>query len=255
MSMVKTPKEIEAMREGGRILALVLREASQKAVPGVSTVFLNKEVERMIRAQGATPSFLGYRTEGAPVPYPATLCASVNDAVVHAIPSENIKLKEGDIIGLDLGLWWKGLCVDAAVTVGVGNISAKSQKLIDTAREALIKGVSVVRSGARTGDVGETVQKYVESNGFGVVRDLAGHGVGNKVHEDPLIRNFGRKGTGEMLQAGMTIAIEPMVNEGAWQVKMDEDGWTIRTADGKLSAHFEHTILVTETGYEILTQV
>ncbi len=248
-----TEKEIQTLREGGKMLAEILYAVVKKAVPGASTAFLNTEAERLIRAHGAKPSFLGYTVRGAPAPYPAALCTSVNDEVVHAIPSEKRILKDGDIIGLDLGLWWNGLCVDAAVTVGVGDISAKAQKLIDVARQALQEGIAAVKRGAPTGDVGHAVQTYVEKNGFSVVRDLAGHGVGRAVHEEPIVLNFGKKGTGELLEEGMVIAIEPMVNEGDWHVKADTDGWTIRTADGKLSAHFEHTVLVTREVCKVLT--
>lgn len=251
---VKTKDEIEKMREGGKILAEILSFVSKKAVPGVSTAHLNTEAERLIRARGATPSFLGYVTHASPTPYPAALCTSVNDEVVHAIPSKRI-LKEGDIVGLDLGLWHKGLCVDAAVTVGVGAISAKAKKLIEVTKDALYKGIAAAKDGVRTGDIGCAIQTYVEKRGFSVVRDLAGHGVGHAVHEDPMILNFGKKGTGEFIRTDMTLALEPMVNEGDWRVKVGPDGWGIRTADGMLSAHFEHTIVVTKDGCEILTEI
>ena len=164
-------------------------------------------------------------------------------------------LKEGDIVGLDLGLWYGGMCVDMAVTVGVGAVGATAQKLIEVTRQSLSRGITAVRNGARTGDIGFAIASYVEKNGFGVVRDLAGHGVGYKVHEDPLIMNFGKKGTGEQLLTGMTIALEPMVTEGDWHVTIDRDGWTIRTRDGKLAAHFEHTLVVMDDGCEILTEL
>ncbi len=252
MSAVKTQQEIMAMREGGKILAGVLDEVSQKAVAGATTAFLNAEAERLIRAAGATPSFLGYRARGARTPYPATLCTSVNDEVVHGIPSERV-LREGDIIGLDIGLWYRDLCVDMAITVPIGTVSEKARHLIVVTRQSLYEGIAAVHAGARTGDIGYAVEQYVKPHGFGIVRELAGHGVGHAVHEEPPIMNFGKKGTGELLEAGMTIALEPMVTEKGWQVKTGSDGWTIKTADESLAAHFEHTVLVTKDGCEILT--
>ncbi len=255
MGTVKTVQETQAMREGGTILAVVLDEVAKRVAPGKSTLFLSNLAYELILAHNAQPSFLGYQPISSTPPYPAALCVSVNDEVVHAIPSQKRILKEGDIVGLDLGLWFNGMCVDAAVTVGVGTIGTEAQKLIDVTRESLYAGIAAVKNGARTGDIGFAVASYVEKNGFGVVRDLAGHGVGYKVHEEPLIVNFGKKGTGELLSAGMTIALEPMVTQGDWHVTIDRDGWTIRTRDGKLSAHFEHTVLVTEDGCEILTEL
>lgn len=235
------------------MLADIVRKIAGIAIPGASTADLNREAERLIRACGAAPSFLGYTAFGAQKPYPAALCASVNDEVVHVIPSNRV-LKEGDIVGLDLGLWYKGLCVDAAVTVGIGAISVRAKKLLATTRDALFLGIAQVKDGVYTGDIGCAVQEFVERAGFSVVRDLAGHGVGHAVHEEPLILNFGKKGQGELLKAGMTIAIEPMVNAGGWRIKIDEDGWGIRTTDGSLSAQFEHTVAVTKEGCEILTE-
>ncbi len=245
MGTVKTTQEIQAMREGGVILAFVLAQVARRVATGVTTAFLNKLAHELILSRNAKPSFLKYQPHNAVSPYPAALCTSVNDEVVHIIPSER-KLKEGDIIGLDLGLWYGGMCVDAAVTVGVGAINQEAQKLIDVTRESLCKGIAAVKNGARTGDIGCAVQTYVEKNGFGIVRDLAGHGVGYKVHEDPSILNFGRKGTGDILKTGMTIALEPMVTQGDWRVTVDKDGWGIRTRDGKLSAHLEHMSITLE---------
>lgn len=251
--MTKTPQEIQAMREGGAILASVLQQVSTHVAPGITTLQLDHIAQDLIKKHGAIPSFLNYQPQGANTPYPAALCTSVNDEVVHGIPSER-KLCEGDIIGLDLGLWYKNVCVDAAITVGVGAISFHAQKLITVTRESLYAGISAVKAGARLGDIGNAIQTHIEKNKFGVVRDLAGHGVGHAVHEDPLILNFGKKGTGQLLEENMTIALEPMVTEGDWQVTIDDDGWTIRTKDRKLSAHFEHTLVVTQHGCEILTE-
>lgn len=252
--MKKTKEEIVAMREGGKLLARILREVSEKVVPGVSTAFLNDEAERLIKQYGVKPVFLGYKPSWAESAYPAVICTSVNDEVVHAIPSSQRILKEGDILGLDLAIWHKDMCVDSAITLGVGKIVQNAQKLIDVTRESLQRGIAVVKAGGRLGDIGHAVQAYVEQNGFSVVRDLAGHGVGHAMHEEPSVLNFGKKGTGEVLEEGMTIAIEPMVNAGTWKVKSDADGWTIRTSDGSLSAHFEHTVLITKDGYEVLTK-
>ncbi len=252
--MIKSPQEIQAMREGGVLLASVLKQVAAHVAPGVTTKDLDNLAQELIVGHGAIPSFLNYQPSGVSVPYPAALCTSVNDEVVHGIPSERI-LREGDIIGLDLGLWYKDVCVDSALTVGVGAISPKAQKLIAVTRESLYAGIAEVKAGARLGDIGNAIQTLIEKNKFGVVRDLAGHGVGHAVHEEPLILNFGKKGTGQVLEENMTIALEPMVTEGNWHVTIDEDDWTIRTADRMLSAHFEHTLLVTKNGYEILTEL
>ena len=251
--LIKTEKEIQAMREGGKILAKILEEVAKKVAPGVTTAFLNKEAIRLISAYGARPSFLGYRPKGAPSPYPAALCTSVNDEIVHAIPSKR-KLNEGDIIGLDLGIWYKDMCVDSALTAGVGKISTGARELIETAEQSLREGIATVKNGAKIGDIGHAISDYVEKRGFSVIRDLAGHGVGRGPHEDPMILNFGAKGKGQTIVSGMTLAIEPMIAEGDWHIKAGEDGWTLKTLDGKLSAHFEHTVLVTDEGCEILTQ-
>ncbi|MDP3986544.1 MAG: type I methionyl aminopeptidase [Candidatus Veblenbacteria bacterium] len=253
-SLVKTAAEIEAMRAGGRILATVLGEVAAAVRPKVSTGELNALAERRLRELGATPSFLDYgKEEGNP--YPATLCTSVNTEVVHGIPSQTKVLQEGDIVGLDLGCWYKELCTDMAITVPVGTISVEAKKLIKVTRQALDMALRQVRGGVRVGDVGQAVQSFVEAQGFTVVRKLTGHGVGRTVHEEPPIPNFGHAGTGPVLPAGATIAIEPMVNAGGDEVETLEDGWTVVTADNSLSAHFEHTVLVTENGCEILTRM
>ncbi len=253
MSLIKTAEEIEIMREGGRILAKVLAQVSQEAKAGVSTLHLDMLARQGLKALGASPSFLNYRTGNAV--FPASLCTSVDNALVHGVPSPTFILEPGQIIGLDLGAWYKGLCTDMAVTVAVGKIPKPTQKLIDVTKKSLVLALKKVHAGARIGDIGEAVQTYVEKEGFSVVRDLVGHGVGHAVHEDPRIPNFGKKGTGPLLQEGMTIAIEPMVNAGRPEVKVMSDGWTIVTADDSLAAHFEHTVLVTKHGCEILTTV
>jgi len=253
MNLIKTKEEIEKMRAGGRILATALHEVAAAVQPGITTSELNDIAEQALKKAGARPSFLGYG-RGKGNSYPASLCTSINEAVVHAIPSPDIKLEAGQIIGLDLGCWYEGLCTDMAITVPVGEISVSAQKLIKITEQSLYEGLKQIKSGARLGDIGQAIQALVEANGFSVVRDLCGHGVGHAVHEDPAIPNFGRAGTGLKLEAGMTIAIEPMVNMGKARVDFLADGWTVVTSDKSLSAHFEHTVVVTEQGCEILTQ-
>lgn len=250
--LIKTESEIAVMRQGGKILSLILKEVASKAVSGVTTAFLNEEAEKLIRQYGARPSFLEYRPPGSGRSYPASLCTSVNDEIVHALPSKRI-LKEGDILGLDLGIWFENMCVDAALTVGVGKISPRAEKLIRVTEQSLCEGIATVRNGAKIGDIGHSIASLVEKNGFAVVRDLAGHGVGRSPHEEPMILNFGAKGKGQTITSGMTLAIEPMVVEGDWHIKTGDDDWALKTIDGKLSAHFEHTVLVTDEGCEVLT--
>ena len=248
MIYIKTPEEIEKMREGGEILAQILKKVAENVRPGTSTKYLDKLATKLIYQNNAKPSFKGY--EG----YPNALCISVNEEVVHGIPSSRI-LKEGDIIGLDLGIVYKGMYTDHAVTVPAGGVSKKAQKLINVTKEALEQGIKQVKVDGYIGDVSWAIQKFVEENGFSVVRDLIGHGVGKKVQEEPEIPNFGQAGQGAKLEKGMTLAIEPMVNIGDWKVKILSDGWTVVTADGSLSAHFEHTIVVVKNGAEVLTKI
>lgn len=253
MNYEKTDQEIELMRRGGKILAEVLGAVAKEVRPGISTSYLDMMAQQGLKARGANPSFLGYRTGN--LSFPASLCTSVNEAVVHGVPSPDFILAEGQIIGLDLGAWYKGLCTDMAITVPVGKISRDAAKLIKITKQSLDIGIKQVQGGARVGDIGEAIQAYVEAAGFTVVKDLVGHGVGRAVHEEPRVPNFGRAGTGPLLKEGMTIAIEPMVNIGGPAVTILSDGWTVVTADGSLSAHFELTVLVTKHGFEILTKV
>lgn len=234
------------MREGGRLLAEAVRIVIDAVRPGVTTAALDDIFVSVIGAMKAESSFLGYHG------YPKTICTSVNDQVVHAIPGDRT-LQEGDIIGIDCGIRYKGFCTDMARTVPVGAISSDAQQLIDATRESLARAIALVREGACIGDIGATVQEHVEALGYSVVRDLVGHGVGESVHEPPPIPNYGTRGRGERLRAGMVIAIEPMVNIGSPTVVFSDDGWTVRTEDGTLSAHFEDTIAVTQEGFEILT--
>jgi methionyl aminopeptidase len=255
MIIIKTPEEIAIMRECGKILAGILQKVANAVKPGISTHELDSMAEKMIRDAGGEPAFLNYAVEGdEDNPYPATLCTSVNHEVVHGIPSKNSILQEGDIIGLDIGMFYKGLCTDTAITVGVGKISEDKQRLLDVTARALRKGIAKVKSGAKVGDIGSAIQQYVESEGFSVVKQLVGHGVGKEIHEDPRIPNYGKENTGIELTEGMTIAIEPMVNVGEELVQTEDDQWTISTVDKSLSAHFEHTVVVTKNGCTIITE-
>ncbi len=252
--IIKTKEEIEILREGGHRLASVLKKVAAKVAPGISTYELDQYAHKLIKELGDEPAFLGYKPEGQKFPYPATLCTSVNDEVVHGIPNKNKILKEGDIVSLDLGLKHKGMFTDHAVTVAVGKINSNSQKLLIDTKEALEVGIANARAGKTVGDIGYAIEKFVNKK-YGIVRDLAGHGVGKKIHEDPFVPNFGKPGKGERLVPGMVIAIEPMLNLGGANVVTMPDGYTIKTADGSRSAHFEHTILITEDNAEILTTI
>ena len=254
MIIIKTPEEIEILREGGKRLAFVLHETAKRVVPGISTKELDEYAEKLICDKGDVPAFLNYKPEGAPYHYPATLCLSVNNEVVHGIPSKDKILKEGDIISIDCGLKHKGLFTDSAITVPVGKASPKDAKLLQVTKEALLVGIEAARSGNKTGDIGYAIESFVKPYKFSIVRVLSGHGVGKHIHEDPFVPNYGKKGTGAKLVPGMVIAIEPMLNVGSEEVYLDEDGYTYKTEDGSRSAHFEHTILITDGEPEILTQ-
>lgn len=255
MVIIKSPEEIKILREGGRRLATVLYKVKEIVKPGISTWELDKYVEKLIKEMGDYPAFLNYRPEGANIPFPASLCISVNDEVVHGIPSKNRILKEGDIVALDLGIRHKNLFTDMAITVPVGAVSSVDLKLIQITEKALQVGIDAAIAGNTVGDIGYAIENFIRPHKFGIVEVLSGHGVGRAIHEDPYIPNFGKKGTGAKLVPGMVVAIEPMVNNGTKKVTIDNDGYTFRTADGKKSAHFEHTILITENGPEILTKI
>ena len=251
---LKTSEEIEILREGGKNHAVILAELASLVRPGVSTLILEEEALRLIKAGGDKPAFLGYKPKGARRPYPAALCISINDEIVHGIPNEKERIiKEGDIVSLDLGLTHKGLITDAAITVPAGAIDDESRRLIETAREALARGVEQAKSEKHVGDIGFAISSVVKPSGFTLAEDLAGHGIGYAVHEEPFVPNFGKPGKGEKLVPGMVIAIEPMVNEGSAAIKLTDDGYTIKTADGSRSAHFEHSVAITEKGNIILT--
>ncbi len=234
------------MRQAGRIVAVVLEILARQIRPGMKTKELDIIADREIERLGAKPSFKGYRG------FPANLCVSVNDEIVHGIPGERV-LDEGDIVSLDLGAIFMGFHGDAAVTVGVGEVSLSAEKLMETTKGALKAGIEAAYPGASLGDVSAAIQNYAESRGYSVVREYTGHGIGREMHEEPQIPNFGSPGTGPVLRRGMTIALEPMVNIGDWRTRCGDDHWTVFTADGSLSAHFEHTIAITDAEPEVLT--
>lgn len=250
-SLIKSKQEIETIAEGGRLLAGVLRATAKLARAGVSTWELNEFAERKIFELGGRPSFKNHGPKKNP--FPAGLCTSVNEVVVHGIPSKTVILKEGDIIGLDIGMEYKGLYTDMAVTVAVGKIAPRIKELLEVTKKSLQIGIELLRPGVKTGDLGAEIQKIVEAAGFGVVRDLIGHGVGYAVHEDPAVPNYGPKGSGVTLKEGMVIAVEPMVTLGDWQIAIEDDQWTVTTLDYSLAAHFEHTVAITHNGARILT--
>ncbi len=244
---VKSREELAIMRRAGAVVADILVHLSGLIAPGMTTGEIDRIARAELKARGAAPAFLNYHG------FPAVICVSVNFEVVHGIPSDTRVLKDGDIVGLDFGCVIDGWFADSAVTVGVGAISPEAARLIRVTRESLEKGIAVVKAGARIGDIGAAVQTHAESAGYSVVREFVGHGIGRALHEEPPIPNYGKAGAGHRLKAGMTIAIEPMVNMGGPEVTTLGDGWTAVTKDRKLSGHFEHTVAVTETGVEILT--
>ncbi|MBI5071726.1 type I methionyl aminopeptidase [Candidatus Falkowbacteria bacterium] len=257
---IKTQEEIKIMRQGGKILAMVLDELRKAVHPGVSTGELNSLAEKLITENGGTPSFKNYQPDPEDIPFPTTLCTSINDEVVHAPALPSRVLKAGDIICLDLGLKYParpgGLFTDAAITVAVGQIDSEAERLMKVTAESLEAGIAVIRPGNFISDIAKAIQEYVEKNGFSVVRDLVGHGVGRFVHEPPRVPNFfDRHYKPVELKEGMTICLEPMVAAGRPEVKTLDDGWTVVTSDGELSAHFEHTVAITKNGHEILTKL
>ena len=251
MIYIKTQKEIDFIRKSCRIVAETLRLVSSSVKPGVTTFDLDRIAEDYIRSNDAIPAFKGYSQGGLPG-FPGSVCTSLNDEVVHGIPGQ-VKIQEGDIISLDVGVLKNNYYGDAATTVAVGKISNEKKKLLEVTEKSLQLGIEQAKSGNRVHDISAAVQEYVEQNGFSVVRDLCGHGVGKFLHEDPAVPNFGKRGTGAKLKKGMTLAIEPMVNAGGYEVITSSDGWTVLTADGSPSAHFEHTILILDNSPEILT--
>lgn len=253
--IIKNDAERENLIEGGKRLAAVLEALRAKVAPGVTTEELDDLAEQMILDGGDEPCFLGYTPDGAQRPYPATLCISINDEVVHGIPNEYVKvLKDGDIVGLDLGLRHNEIIVDAAITVPVGEISDETKKLLLATEEALSAGVAAATPGNHVGDISHAIQEVIENAGYKVVKELGGHGVGDLVHEEPFIPNYGRAGDGELLVEGMVLALEPISSAGKASVVLAPDGYTFRTKDGSLSAHFEHTILLKKSGAIVITK-
>lgn len=244
--VLKGPEEIALMRQAGRADAEVLAILREEIRPGLMLKKLDDIVRREFAKREVIPTFLHYQG------YPARVCVSVNDEVVHGIPNRRV-LQEGDIVSIDLGATYKGFVGDAAITVGVGRISPVAERLVRVTEEALWQGIKAAKAGARLGQVSAAIQSHAEGNGFSVVREYVGHGVGRRMHEDPQVPNFGPPDRGPLLQKGMTLALEPMVTAGDWQTKKDSDGWTVRTADGSLAAHFEHTIVITEGEAQVLT--
>lgn len=248
MIVLKTGRELKVMREACRISAEALRLAGSAVQPGVTTAEIDRIAEKYILSQGAVPNFKNYQG------YPATACISINNEVIHGIPSKKRVLKSGDIVSIDLGAKFDGYHGDNAATFACGEISEEAKRLMDTTRESLYEGIAAAVSGGRLGDIGHAIQQYVEQRGYSVVRQFVGHGVGTQLHEAPEVPNYGTPGRGIRLMSGMTLAIEPMVNAGHYDVKVMPDGWTVLTKDGSLSAHFEHTIVITPDGPQILTK-
>ncbi len=246
MITIKSAREIETMRRSGKITSKTLGMLMRVARPGMTTLELDRLAEESIRSLGGIPTFVGYQG------YPSTICASVNDEVVHGMPGPRV-LRDGDLLSIDIGTTLDGYVSDSAVTIPIGNVSAAASRLMRVTQESLMLGIARMQAGNRLSDIGHTVQKHAESHGYGVVRELVGHGIGTKMHEEPQVPNYGPPGQGPSLRIGLVLAIEPMITEGGYQVRTLRDGWTVVTADGKLAAHFEHTIAITEDGPRILT--
>lgn len=247
MITLKSGEEIIRMRDAGRIAAIAREIGGEHVKEGVSTAQIDREIKKCILSHGAKPSFLGYGG------FPASACISVNEEIIHGIPSSGKVLKNGDIVKIDVGAFYKGYHGDCAATFAVGQISEEAQRLIDVTKQSFFEGIAAIGEGKRIGDIGHAIQSYVEKNGFSVVREYIGHGIGRNLHEDPEVPNYGAPGRGQRLRPGMTIAIEPMVNVGDWHVRVLKDEWTVVTVDGKLSAHYENTVAFTENGVLILT--
>lgn len=250
--IVKTEEELKILRAGGKILASILKELINNSLPGVATESLNKIAEELILKAGAKPAFKGYRPSWAKSSFPAVLCTSINEEIVHAIPSSR-RIKKGDILSLDLGINYKGLYTDAAITFPIGEISKEAKKLLLITSQALDLAIQEIKPGKHLGDIGYVIQNHIESNGFKIIKNLTGHGVGKAPHEPPEVLNFGKKGSGSELVEGMVLALEPMASIGSEDIEIGSNGWTVSTADKSLSAHFEKTIVVIKTGVEILT--
>lgn len=252
MITLKSAREIEVLRRANVIVAEILQQLKEKVAPGVTTSELDSLAEELTHKKKALPAFKGYKMAGRV--YPKCLCVSVNEEIVHGIPSDRV-LKEGDVVGLDFGVIYEGFYGDSAVTVGVGKVAESAERLMQVTEQALYRGIEQLRDGKRLGDLSSAIQKTVEGAGFSVVRAFVGHGIGKHLHEDPPVPNYGEPERGIRLKEGMVLAIEPMVNAGSWEVKIKEDGWTAVTSDGSLSAHFEHSVAITQNGPYILSQL
>lgn len=248
MIKIKTEEEIRIMAEGGKILSKIMKELIKEVKPGVTTKHIDKVAESLVFKYRAKPSFKNFSN------FPATICASINEELVHCIPSSR-ELKEGDIFSIDMGVLYKGYHSDMAVTVPVGEVSPEAMRLIRVTKKALKRGIKKIRTGLTFGDIGNTIQRYVDDQGFGIVRDLCGHGIGRELHEDPQINNYGRRKTGPKIKEGMVFCIEPMITIGGYEIKKSKNGYGFQTKDDSLSAHFEHTIAVTEKGVRVLTDI
>ena len=246
MITIKSSREIEIMRRGGKITSSTLSMLLRTARAGMTTADLDRLAEESIRAQGGEPTFKGYNG------FPASICASVNDVVVHGIPNDRV-LRDGDLLSIDIGTTFEGYVSDSAATIPIGNISEAARRLMRVTQECLMRGIAAMQRGRRLSDIGHAVQTHAERHGYGVVRALVGHGIGQKMHEDPQVPNYGHAGSGVVMRPGLCLAIEPMITQGTFEVRMLEDGWTVVTADGKLAAHFEHTVALTDEGPRILT--
>jgi len=254
MSLYKTDKEIDALKRGGAILSDILRELRSRCVAGANTAELDAFAKQKMKEVGAVPSFLDYKINADDPGFPGAVCISLNEEVVHGLPVPGRIVKDGDIVGLDIGMWYEGLCTDMATTVIVGEVSEEVRLLVSRTRESLVRGLSVIHDGGKVGDIGVAIEKYIQPFGYGIVRDLVGHGVGHGVHEDPQVPNHRDKHALRIpLKTHMVLAIEPMITLGTDAVALQEDQWTISTADKSLAAHFEVTIVVTEEGYELIT--
>ncbi len=246
MIVLKSTTELEAMHRANKVVHLALDAVRDAAKPGVSTADLDAIAEDLILAEGGVPAFKGYRG------FPATLCTSVNDEIVHGIPSDKVRLSDGDILSVDCGVILDGFFGDAAVSFGVGHVNGEAERLMKVTKRCLDNAVEEIAPGKRLGDIGAAVQAYAEGAGFGVVREFVGHGIGRSLHEEPQVPNYGNAGRGQILKPGLVLAIEPMITAGSWRVKIDDDGWTARTEDGKLAAHFEYSVAVTSDGHRVL---
>lgn len=254
MSLIKTHEEIEKLKRGGVLLSATLRKVMAACRPGVSTKELDEIAQREFARVGGTPSFLGYKISADDPPFPSAVCISMNDEVVHGPATPERTIRDGDIVGLDIGMWHEGLATDMATTVIVGDVRPEVRRLVEDTRESLVRGIAAIKAGGWVGDIGAAVEDYLKPKGYGIVKDLVGHGVGHAVHEEPQIPNYrDPRGPRVRLEEGMVLAIEPMVALGTWKVKMKPDGWTIVTADGSPAAHFEVTIAVTKDGYDLIT--